>query len=93
MIKTVSVSALAAKQLQRLPLHIIDKFYLWKRSVESIGLERVRKIPGYHDEKLMGNRKGQHSIRLNRKYRAIYEICVDRSIKFVAVLEVTPHEY
>lgn len=73
--------------------HIRDKLYLWKRSVEDIGLEQVRKIPGYHDEPLHGDRKGQRSIRLSRAYRAIYVLGEDQSIKFVSIEEVNKHEY
>jgi proteic killer suppression protein len=93
MIQTVKISEFALKQLRRLPEHIVDKFYLWKRSVEDIGLNTVRKIPGYHDEVLHGQRKGQRSIRLSKAYRAIYEIRTDGSVRFVAIIEVNKHEY
>ncbi len=42
--------------------------------IVGIGLSEVRKVPGYHDEPLKGQRKGQRSIRLSRSYRAIYVI-------------------
>lgn len=51
---------------------MLDKFAAWVQSVELVGLEEVRKVAGFHDEALKGNRKGQRSIRLNRAYRAIY---------------------
>jgi hypothetical protein len=34
----------------------------WVDDVEERGLEEVRKIPGWHDEPLKGERKGQRSI-------------------------------
>jgi proteic killer suppression protein len=44
----------------------------WVNDVESAGLSEVRKVLGYHDEPLKGNRVGQRSIRLSKSYRAIY---------------------
>mgnify|MGYP002361547724 CR=1 FL=1 len=61
-------------------------------AVEHVGLEEVRKIPGYHDEPLRGRRSGERSIRLNRSFRAIYTIKMD-TIEFVQVTEVNKHEY
>jgi proteic killer suppression protein len=56
-------------------------------------LEEIRKIPGYHDEPLKWDRKGQRSIRLSRLWRAIYVIARDGTVEFVSVEEVTPHKY
>lgn len=60
--------------------------------MELRGLDEVRKIPGYHDEPLRGDRRGQRSIRLSRHYRAIYAIKKD-VFEFVEILEVNKHEY
>ena len=65
---------------------------IWVAAVELDGVEEVRKVPGYHDEPLKGNRAGQRSIRLSRAYRAIYEIEKD-TIEFVSVEEVSKHDY
>ncbi len=83
MIFKVVISFYAKRQLQRLPKYI----------AENVGLENVRLIRGYHDEPLHGHRKGQRSIRLNRAYRAIYEIRNDGTIEFVSIEEVTKHDY
>lgn len=64
----------------------------WVESISEIGLEETSKSKGFHDESLKGNRKGQRSIRLNRSYRAIYEIKLG-IIKFVEVQEINKHEY
>lgn len=77
--------------LRRLPTHILVKLVRWATTVEEIGLQRVRQIPGYHDEPLAGSRSGQRSIRLNRSYRAIYIEAADRAT--VVVIEVNKHEY
>jgi proteic killer suppression protein len=64
----------------------------WVASVEAKGLEEVRKLPGYRDEPLKGERQGQRSIRLSRAYRAIYVI-VGQHVAFASVEEVSKHDY
>jgi proteic killer suppression protein len=88
----VEITRLAEKQLRKLPRHIVDNLMIWVAAVEHDGLEEVRKVPGYHDEPLKGDRRGQRSIRLSRAYRAIYEIREDTA-RFVSVEEVSKHEY
>ena len=92
MIFDVRLSRRAEKELDRVPDFIRIKLLRWVRAVELEGLEMVRKIPGYHDEPLKGDRKGQRSVRLNSAYRAIY-IVVKGEIEFVSIEEVTKHEY
>ena len=89
----VEISKRAQKQLERIPIRIVKNLQFWVQSVIAVGLEEVRRIPGYHDEPLKGDRAGQRSIRLSRSYRAIYEIRKDNSIKFVLVEEVSKHRY
>ena len=59
---------------------------------QTTGLDEVRKVPGYHDEPLKGDRIGQRSIRLSRAYGAIYEIKGDTT-RFVTIEEVSKHDY
>ena len=92
MIRRVELTKLATKQLRKLPQHIVDNLMIWVAAVEHDGLDEVRKMPGYHDEPLKGDRSGQWSIRLSKAYRAIYEIKRDTA-KFVSVEEVNKHEY
>lgn len=63
MIHHVELSKLAKKQLKKMPSHIVENMAAWVDDVETRGLEEVRKIPGYHDEALKGERAGQRSIR------------------------------
>ncbi len=93
MITEVEISKRAQKQLKKIPQGIVRNLQLWVQAVTTVGLEEVRKIPGYHDEPLKGDRAGQRSIRLSRSYRAIYEIREDDTIKFVSVEEVSKHDY
>jgi len=76
-----------------MPRHIVENLAVWVDDVESRGLEEVRKIPGYHDEPLHGDRQGQRSIRLSRAYRAIYVVRANNEIEFVSVEEVSKHAY
>ena len=89
----VRISRQAEKDLKSIPIHIIFKFQSWIDGVKNEGLHEMRKRPGYHDEPLKGKRKGQRSIRLNKGYRAIYEIETNGSICFIEVVEVNKHEY
>lgn len=81
------------KELRKIPSFIVIKLQSWAARVELYGLEEVRKIPGFHDEPLKGDRAGQRSIRLNRSYRAIYEIRQTDQIRIISVEEVSKHEY
>ena len=91
MIKTVEISKRATKDLRRLPQHIIQALRRWVDAVNDVGIEQVQRVPGYHDEALVGQRKGQRSIRLSRAYRAFYVVRMD-VVVFVEVIEVNKHE-
>ena len=87
------------KALKKLPVHIIKNLQKWAIQVEELGIEEIRKIPGYHDEPLRGDRKGQRSVRLSRSYRTFHieyvEVDTTRQeiIDIVSVEEVSKHEY
>lgn len=91
-INAVRISKRAQKQVDKAPRHIADKLFVWVRSVKLLGLDETRKVPGWHDEPLKGERQGQRSIRLSRKWRAIYEI-IDGDARFVCIEEVMLHDY
>lgn len=88
----VSISRFAEKRIQRLPRYLQEALMIWVKTVETLGILQVRKVPGYHDEPLKGARKGQRSIRLSRAYRAIYTEEETATIE-VKILEVSKHEY
>jgi proteic killer suppression protein len=92
-IRQVRLSNSAKRALRKVPGYIADKLETWVDAVERDGLAEVRKIPGYHDEPLKGDRHGQRSIRLSRDYRAIYTVNYDGIVEFVSVEEVSKHEY
>ena len=64
---------------------------MWVETVRRIGIRETRRLPGYHDEPLLGRRRGQRSIRLNRAYRAIYTETIEGLKR--TVIEVNKHEY
>lgn len=90
-VTVVLVSRFAEKQLDRVPRFIKESLRYWVESVQIIGIRETRKLKGYHDEPLHGNRKGQRSIRLNRSYRAIYIETMDEIE--ITVIEVNKHGY
>ena len=91
----VCISKFAAKQLKKLPKEILEHVRYWQRAVELEGLIEVRKLSGYHDEPLKGDRKGQRSIRLNRSWRLIYieDLSSEELVIEVLIVEVNKHEY
>lgn len=82
-----------SKTLNRLPIHIVRNLQRWALQVESLGIREVRKIPGYHDEPLRGDRSGQRSIRLSKSYRAFYLESQGDGIRLIQVQEINKHEY
>ena len=69
------------------------KLFEWIDAVSHDGLTEVSKIPGYYDEPLKGQRKGQRSIRLSKAYRAIYEVGNNGQSEIVEIIEVNKHDY
>ena len=94
MIARVVLAGQVTKGLKKLPQHVVDKLLDWVSAVETLGLQEVRKVSGYHDEPLKGARKGQRSIRLSRSYRAFYRVEKDRvELEYVLVIDVNKHQY
>ncbi len=79
------------KVCRKLPETVVKKYELWKDIVFRHGPEKLKEFPGFHDEKLKGDRAGQRASRLSLQYRVIYT--VERDIVTVFVLEITPHKY
>lgn len=79
------------KSMRYLSSWIVKEYEVWKDLVRRHGPEILRQYPGYHDERLKGDRAGQRSSRLSQQYRVIY--AVDREVVVIYVLEITPHKY
>lgn len=79
------------KTCRRLPLEIVKKYELWKDIIFRHGPKKLKEFPGFHDEALQGERKGERSSRLSLQYRVIYAVQPDVLTVFVSA--ITPHEY
>jgi len=79
------------KQLDDVPEYIRLKAMNWIFMIELRGIQEISKAKGFHDEPLIGKRKGQRSIRLNRAYRLIYRVLEESLI--IELLEVNKHDY
>ena len=93
MIRDVVLQPDAVRSLKKAPVFIVNKMHKWVKDVQVFGLEEVRKIPGWHDHPLKGERKGQRSIYLNKQWRAIYILDKKGIIEFASVEEVSLHKY
>ena len=91
MINQVDIRAVE-KDLARTPKAMIIKFQKWVDDIEKYGLEEARKVRGWHDHTLKGDRAGQRAIYLNKQWRADYVI-EGAGVKIVKVIEVHPHAY
>lgn len=87
----VLVAKSADKALAKAPLEIRENWDAWFALVRKSGPDGLRAVKGFHDESLRGDRKGQRSSRLSRKWRVIYK--VQREEITVLVLEVNAHDY
>ena len=79
------------KTVAKLPAPVVKKYEIWKDLVFRHGPDKLREFPGFHDELLKGDRKGQRSSRLSILHRVIYE--VEREQVSVYVIEISPHKY
>ena len=91
MITQVDIRA-AEKDLLKTLKALVIKFQKWVDDIEKYGLEEVRKVRGWHDHALKGDRAGQRAIYINKQWRAVYVI-EGGEVKIVKVIEVHPHEY
>ncbi len=76
---------------RKLPAQVVKKYELWKDIVFRHGPDKLGEFPGFHDEKLKGEREGQRSSRLNIQYRVIY--IVEKDIVRVSVIDISAHKY
>ena len=79
------------KLCRKMPDGVVKKYELWKDIVFRHGPDKLKEFPGFHDEKLKGERQGQRASRLSLQYRVIYTVA--RDIVTVFVMEITPHKY
>jgi proteic killer suppression protein len=90
---TVTITKHAQKDLKKIPRHILVQFDLWVEVIETEGFKAMQKIKGYNDHALVGDRKGQRSSYLSRRWRVIYTLDDKTNSINVEVLEVNHHDY
>ena len=88
----IKLSKKALKSIKVLPKHIKDKFIKFAQTVETIGYLEAISNRSYKDEALVGTRKNQRSIRLNKAYRVIYKLELEE-IYIINILEINKHDY
>ena len=71
MIKQVDIRAVE-KDLVKTPKALVIKFQKWVDDIEKYGLEEVRKVRGWHDHTLKGDRAGQRAIYLKDGVRSTW---------------------
>jgi hypothetical protein len=81
-------SRLIARQVQRAPKEIQEKYAIWRNRVRRAGPYLGG---GYQTHALSGGRLGQKAARLNRQWRVIFKVLKDQLV--VEALELTPHRY
>jgi toxin HigB-1 len=91
--RTVELSLRVKQDLRRAPHFVVHKLLTWVQSVQLLGIDAVRRVPGYHDEPLRGKRQGHRSFRLNRAWRGIYVEVQLNGKSLILVEEVTKHDY
>lgn len=80
-----------ARQLNRAPQQILQRYEIWKEIVIASGPEGLRQIRGFNDEALQGDWTGHRCSRLSLQYRVIYSI--ERQEIKVEVVNITAHDY
>ena len=80
-----------ARTCKKLPPQVVKKYELWKDLVFRHGPDKLREFPGFHDEKLKGDRTEQRSSRLSLQYRVIY--LVEKEVVTVKVIDINAHKY
>ncbi|MGI9548536.1 MAG: type II toxin-antitoxin system mRNA interferase toxin, RelE/StbE family [Bdellovibrionales bacterium] len=87
--KKVFLKKQIQKDLKKLPRYIVVSLDKWIRIIDEEGYENIKKIKGYKDHALKGNRKNQRSSYLSKSYRVIYQVTKED----IEILEVNKHEY
>ncbi len=88
---TIFETKLAAKNIEKLPHHIQEKYELWRSIIYVSGPDGVRRFPGFKDHALKGEWQGYRSSSVNSAYRVIYRI-EQRQIS-IYVVDVNHHDY
>jgi addiction module RelE/StbE family toxin len=90
----VTMSKLAEKQLNKVPLYIQRNILEWIELVIKVGISESRKIrgSGLHDEPLSGSLRGLRSIRLSSGWRLYYNL-IKGAPQIIKIERIDKHKY
>ncbi len=73
----------------RWPQEVVTKYRMRMQYILQAPDERAfRAMKSFHYEELKGQRKGQHSIRLNRQYRIVFRFDGAKKDKKIVILSI-----
>lgn len=73
----------------KLPQEVVTAYRKRMQFLRHASDEReLRAMKSFHFEELRGRRKGQHSVRLNKKYRLVFRMEEESGRKVVIVLSI-----
>ena len=74
------------------PVEIIEKFFSVMELITAItNTEQLKQFSGLRFAALKGDRKGQHSLRLNDQFRLIVEATVDSDGQLLLIIEIADY--
>ncbi len=80
------------KGCERFPTEVVDAFFTVMSYIAAPADERdFRALRSLHFEKLSGDRKGQHSLRLNKQWRLIVRLQTDSTGKYLFIEDIENH--
>jgi proteic killer suppression protein len=89
--KTKKLEALYAEErgARKYPNEVVDAFFDVMAIISAAKDERdLYALKGLHFEKLTGDRKGVHSIRLNKQWRLTLVITSDEEGNYLVILDI-----
>lgn len=89
--KTKKLEALYTEErgTRKYPLEVVDAFFDVMAIISAARDERdLYALKGLHFEKLTGDRRGEHSIRLNKQWRLTLVITNDEEGNYLVILDI-----
>jgi len=71
---------------------VVDSFFEVLAAIAAApNTQDFHSLKGLNFEKLKGDRKGQHSFRLNDQWRLVVEVGTDKGTQFLRIIEITDY--
>ena len=88
---TIAETHSAAKELDKAPKEIQEKYEFWKNIAKTSGVDGLKQVSGFKDHPLKGEWEGARSSSLNVKWRVIYYVCNEEIL--ITIVRITAHDY